>query len=187
MSQQLGMFRRGRMKMICRLIRFQAVLVTSLFVLTAWIWHETIDAASLQLSWSDNSQNEDGFDIERKTGTNGTFLALTTVGANESSYTDANLSNGTTIVIAYALLTRPVIQPTPTRPARPPLLPPQHHQALILSPPISPMVRRSAVLPFYGWPFLPVFQFGSNFLSTARLARQNFNPRINSMVIRQAF
>jgi len=82
--------------MICRLIRFQAVLVTSLFVLTAWIWHETIDAASLQLSWSDNSQNEDGFDIERKTGTNGTFLALATVGANESSYTDANLSNGTT-------------------------------------------------------------------------------------------
>ena len=55
------------------------------------IWHENINAASLQLTWADNSQNEDGFDIERKAGTTGVFLALTTLGANERSYTDANL------------------------------------------------------------------------------------------------
>ncbi len=48
------------------------------------------------LTWADNSQNEDGFDIERKAGTNGVFLALLTVEANQKSYTDANLSNGTT-------------------------------------------------------------------------------------------
>jgi Fibronectin type III domain len=82
--------------MICRLIRFQPLFVSCLFILAALIWHEEIDAASLQLTWADNSQNEDGFDIERRTGTTGAFLALTTVGANQRSYTDANLSNGTT-------------------------------------------------------------------------------------------
>src|SRR5262249_35013849 len=59
-------------------------------------WQDKIEAASLQLSWADNSQNEDGFDIERKAGADGVFLALTTLGANERSYTDDNLSNGTT-------------------------------------------------------------------------------------------
>ena len=82
--------------MICRLIRFQALFASCLFILAALIWHEEIDAASLQLTWADNSQNEDGFDIERRTGTTGAFLALTTVGANQRSYTDSNLSNGTT-------------------------------------------------------------------------------------------
>ena len=51
--------------MICRLIRFQALFASCLFILAALIWHEEIDAASLQLTWADNSQNEDGFDIER--------------------------------------------------------------------------------------------------------------------------
>ena len=83
--------------MICRLIRFQALFPTCLFIMLAALsWHEEIDAASLQLTWADNSQNEDGFDIERKVGTTGAFLALTTVDANQKSYTDANLSNGTT-------------------------------------------------------------------------------------------
>ena len=76
--------------------RFQSLISTCFFVLAALIWHENVDAASLQLSWADNSQNEDGFDIERKTGNGGAFLALTTMAANQSSYTDANLSDGTT-------------------------------------------------------------------------------------------
>jgi hypothetical protein len=49
---------------ICRLIRFQALFHTCLFILACLSWHEEIDAASLQTG--DNSQNEDGFDIERK-------------------------------------------------------------------------------------------------------------------------
>ena len=82
--------------MLSRLNRFQSLISTCFFVLAALIWHENVDAASLQLSWADNSQNEDGFDIERKTGNGGAFLALTTIPANQSSYTDANLSDGTT-------------------------------------------------------------------------------------------
>ena len=82
--------------MLSRLNRSQSLISTCFFVLAALIWHENVDAASLQLSWDDNSQNEDGFDIERKTGNGGAFLALTTIPANQSSYTDTNLSNGTT-------------------------------------------------------------------------------------------
>ena len=82
--------------MFSRFDRSQSLISTCFFVLAALICHEEIDAASLQLSWADNSQNEDGFDIERKAGTTGAFLALTTVDANQRSYTDANLSNGTT-------------------------------------------------------------------------------------------
>ena len=60
------------------------------------IWHENINAASFQLTWSDNSQNENGFDIERRTGTTGGFSVLATLGPNETKYTDSNLLNNTT-------------------------------------------------------------------------------------------
>src|SRR5262245_18996618 len=55
-----------------------------------------LDAASLQLSWVDNSDNEDGFHIERKVGTNGIFSLLAAVGPNITSYTDDNLASNTT-------------------------------------------------------------------------------------------
>lgn len=81
--------------MILSLNRFQ-VLFSNCLILAVLIWHENTNAASLQLTWSDNSQNENGFDIERRVGTTGEFLVLATVLANQNSYTDTNLSNGTT-------------------------------------------------------------------------------------------
>src|SRR3989449_8777366 len=54
------------------------------------------DAAQLSLSWTDMSSNEDGFSIERKTGTSGTYAQIATAGANVTSYTDPNLTGGTT-------------------------------------------------------------------------------------------
>ena len=48
------------------------------------------------LAWTDNSDNEDGFGIERKTGTNGTFAQIATVAANISSYEDSGLIAGNT-------------------------------------------------------------------------------------------
>src|SRR5262245_23679054 len=136
MSDQLGSFVGRGGKMICRLTRFQALLVTYLFVLAALVWQETTDAASLQLTWTDNSQNEDGFDIERKTGTTGAFLALTTVDANQKSYTDANLSDDTTYCYRVRAFNKAGGSPysneacatttasTPTPPTQPPLPPP---------------------------------------------------------------
>jgi hypothetical protein len=82
--------------MISKVSCFRSLCRTIFIVVAIMILHDTSDAASLQLTWADNSQNEDGFDIERKVGTNGVFLALTTLSANQRSYTDANLSNGIT-------------------------------------------------------------------------------------------
>ncbi len=52
-------------------------------------------AAQLQLTWTDNSDNEEGFSIERKTGTTGTFAAIAAVGPNANSYLDSGLADGT--------------------------------------------------------------------------------------------
>ncbi|MGD8433941.1 MAG: S8 family serine peptidase, partial [Syntrophobacterales bacterium] len=50
----------------------------------------------VSLSWSDNSANEDGFRIERKTGAAGTYSVIHTAAANETSYDDAGLTEATT-------------------------------------------------------------------------------------------
>lgn len=45
-------------------------------------------STNTQLSWQDNSTNETGFRVERKTNAAGTFAGLTTLAANTTSYTD---------------------------------------------------------------------------------------------------
>ena len=53
-------------------------------------------AAQLTLSWTDASENEDGFGVERKTGTSGTFARVASVSSNISTYMDPNLASSTT-------------------------------------------------------------------------------------------
>jgi M6 family metalloprotease-like protein len=48
----------------------------------------------IDLAWTDNSGNETGFRIERKTGTDGTFAEVTTVGTDVTSYSDTGLTSG---------------------------------------------------------------------------------------------
>jgi len=59
----------------------------------------TVTAASasqLNLAWTDNASNEDGFKIERCTGNNCTnFTQIATVGANVRSYSNTGLSKNT--------------------------------------------------------------------------------------------
>jgi formylglycine-generating enzyme required for sulfatase activity len=68
--------------------------------------------ARISLRWRDGSDNETGFDVERRVGPSGPFLpmppvdttAVSTVGANVTSYDDRMVSEGTTYtyrVIAY--------------------------------------------------------------------------------------
>src|SRR5262249_53333136 len=64
-------------------------------VLTALSWQSQAIAGQLQLTWTDNSNNENGFKIERKLGT-GTFSQIVTVGVNVTTYTDTNLTDGAT-------------------------------------------------------------------------------------------
>jgi Divergent InlB B-repeat domain len=54
------------------------------------------DAAELSLMWSDNSDNEDGFTIERKVGTSGTYSEIATTGPDVASYVDSTVTNGST-------------------------------------------------------------------------------------------
>ncbi len=53
-------------------------------------------SSQINLSWRDNSDNESGFRIERRTGTSGTWGQIATVGANVTGYADTGLSAGTT-------------------------------------------------------------------------------------------
>lgn len=56
----------------------------------------SVNAASLQLNWADNSPDETGFHVERKLGTSGAYSNIATVGANVTSYIDSSLADGTT-------------------------------------------------------------------------------------------
>lgn len=51
-------------------------------------------SGELQLRWTDNSSTEDGFTIERKKGTAGTYAQIATVGADFTSYTDSTVADG---------------------------------------------------------------------------------------------
>ena len=55
-----------------------------------------ISSTQIDLSWSDNSNNETGFKIERKTGAGGTYSEIDTVLADVTTYSDTGLAEGTT-------------------------------------------------------------------------------------------
>jgi len=52
-------------------------------------------ASQINLTWTDNSNNESGFRIERKTGTSGTWGEIATTAANATSYASTGLSAST--------------------------------------------------------------------------------------------
>ncbi len=47
--------------------------------------------SQIDLTWTDNSSNESGFEIERKTGSEGTYSQIATVASNTTSYSDTGL------------------------------------------------------------------------------------------------
>src|SRR5262245_34956865 len=74
-------------------------IVVPVFVLISINCCNEIHAAILDLTWADNSNNEDGFEIDRLVG--GLLDATLIVGANLSSYMDSGLSTG--VVYCYRL------------------------------------------------------------------------------------
>jgi hypothetical protein len=55
-----------------------------------------VSSTQINLAWQDNSNDEDGFRIERKTGATGSWAQITTRTANVTTYQNAGLSRGTT-------------------------------------------------------------------------------------------
>jgi photosystem II stability/assembly factor-like uncharacterized protein len=51
-----------------------------------------LSSGSAILTWTDNSQSEDGYTIERKDGSAGQYSKLTDVGSNVNTYTDAGVA-----------------------------------------------------------------------------------------------
>ena len=56
----------------------------------------TVSNSQIDLSWTDNSSDETGFRIERKTGSGGTYAEIATVGAGITSYSSTGLTASTT-------------------------------------------------------------------------------------------
>jgi hypothetical protein len=55
-----------------------------------------VSSQQIDLAWTDNSSDEDGFKVERKTGAGGTYAQVGQVGANETSFQDTGLEATTT-------------------------------------------------------------------------------------------
>jgi hypothetical protein len=65
--------------------------------LTALVMLGSVPAAASQITlrWEDNSSNEQGFSVERMTGTAGPFIHVALVAPNVNTYTDASVTVGT--------------------------------------------------------------------------------------------
>jgi len=77
-----------------RWISAQTILIP-LLLLVAMTCYGEAGAAQLRLTWTDNSNNEERFEIERKLRLIGTYAQIATVGPNITSYTDSGLADET--------------------------------------------------------------------------------------------
>lgn len=57
---------------------------------------EATSTSRVELSWSDTSGTESGYEVERKTGASGTYRQIASVGANRVDWADTDLSASTT-------------------------------------------------------------------------------------------
>src|SRR5207247_1621877 len=55
----------------------------------------TASSSTINLTWADNSNNEDGFRLERKTGAGGTYAVIATLPAGQIGYSNGGLSAST--------------------------------------------------------------------------------------------
>ncbi|MGH7766317.1 MAG: hypothetical protein ACREQP_02590, partial [Candidatus Binatia bacterium] len=67
--------------------KFLSLLISMSLSLLVTAVGDTAFAAQLQLSWHDNSTNENGFKVERSTSANGNYSQIAQTGANVTSYT----------------------------------------------------------------------------------------------------
>jgi hypothetical protein len=80
--------------MHCFSFLFRKLALVALLIGGVLAWQDLVYAGSLRVTWKDNSTNETGFKIERRSG--GGFMEVGTVGANVTSHTDSGLTVGAT-------------------------------------------------------------------------------------------
>lgn len=68
-------------------------LIVTVIVLLGLLIASPIWAATLTLTWDDNSDNEEGFKIERRLGTTGPFTNIGQVGENVTTFTGVTPDN----------------------------------------------------------------------------------------------
>jgi len=73
----------------------EASAITALIQAPSNLAAVTVSTSQINLTWTDNSNNETGFRIERKTGS-GSYSQIATVGANVTSFSNTGLTNNTT-------------------------------------------------------------------------------------------
>jgi hypothetical protein len=74
----------------------QRVFLTGFLFVATLAWPLQAFAAQLTLTWTDASDNEAGFKIERRVGLTGTYAEIAMPAADTISYVDPSLSAGTT-------------------------------------------------------------------------------------------
>ena len=70
-------------------MKFLFAFLLALLVAAPAMAQTTSQTAMLTLTWQDNSNNEDGFNIERRLGQTGTFAKIGSVAANVVQYVDS--------------------------------------------------------------------------------------------------
>ena len=85
----------GRILTGGRLNAYNAVLKSAQMNAPSGLNAAAASSSGINLTWADNSNNEAGFRIERKTGDGGTYSEITAVGANVTGYNDAGLNPAT--------------------------------------------------------------------------------------------
>ena len=78
-----------------RLNAYRALLNSSVAAAPSGLSATAVSSSRINLSWKDNSLNETGFRIERKTGAGGTYTQVASVGKDVTRYTDTGLALST--------------------------------------------------------------------------------------------
>jgi len=71
-------------------VNFNILATPTLLTVVSNAWNQ------VTLGWQENAVNETGFELERKTGTNGIFALLASLSAGVTNFTDTNILSNTT-------------------------------------------------------------------------------------------
>ena len=80
-----------RILMVEAILTVVFLLFFIISILVSLIKYASASTSTVTLTWEDNSEGEDGFQIERRIGKRGSFSVVGTVGPNETSFVDDTL------------------------------------------------------------------------------------------------